>query len=437
MKPLSEVTFAVIDHSLFLPLAVELAKSGAKRVLYQNASAIDGFPTLNKCIVGDGYDNLEIIQLPDDHWDFKSEIDCYVFPDIYHGGEQLELQSQGKAVWGSRHGDRMEVFRGKFLEALESVGLEVPPHEVVRGLEALRAHLYAREDCYIKISRYRGTMETKHWRDWTQDSGWLDFMTVKLGPAAELITFYVFDAIETDIEIGMDTYAIGMDIPISSVVGYEWKDKGYFGAVTPRDEVPSQLMDIYYAFREELKDGQYRNFVSSEVRIKGERFSFIDTTRRAPCPAIGSQIKLYRNLGEIIWSGANGEMVQPEFSGKFACECVIKARAPDKSCWTEVEFPKELEDSIMAGGSCKIDDVFCWPPDESHGEEVGWLVNVADTPHDCIQGMLDKAAMLPDGVSAATDSLADLLKEVDSGKEQGIPFTKLSLPEPATVIENE
>lgn len=434
MKELSEVTACVLDHGLFPHLAVELAKS-CKRVLYQNLAAVDAFPTLNKCIIGWGHENIEPILLPEDHWDYKNEIDLYVFPDLYHGGEQRELESQGKAVWGTRHGDRLEVFRGRFLKALGDAGLEVAPHSIIVGLSDLREHLMTNEDQYVKISRYRGTMETFHWRDQDHDAGWLDFMAVKLGPAQELIVFYVFPAIDTDIEIGGDTYCVDGQYPEMMVAGYEHKDKGYFGSVLAANEMPQQLQSVNAAFSAELADHHYRNLISSEVRIKGDKFYFIDPTRRFPCPASGSQLKLIKNLSDVIWHGANGILLQPEWNAHFAAECVITAKG-DKTCWSVIDFPEDLRDWVMCGGSCQIDGRTCWPPDESHGEEVGWLVNIGETPKAAIQGMLDKAALLPDGVSAATDSLADLLKEVETGQEEGIAFTKKPLPEPAIVIEN-
>lgn len=434
MKAISDVIACVVDHGLFLPLAIELTKH-YKRVLYQNAASVDGFPTLNKCIIGDGIDGLDIIRLPEDHWDYKDEIDLYVFPDLYHGGEQLELASQGKAVWGSRHGDRMEVYRGRFLDALMEAGLDVADHEVITGISKLRDFLRTRVDEYVKISTFRGTMETFHWRDWEHDEDWLDHMAVKLGPAKELLNFYVFHAIETDIEIGLDTYCVDGKFPTHMVVGYEYKDKGYFGAVMPQDEVPKQLKEASIAFQKELLSESYRNFISIEVRIKGDKFYFIDPTRRMPCPAGGSQLKFYSNLGEIIFCGAQGVMAEPEMRAVYACECVMTAKGV-KDGWTCIEFPEALKDSVICGSSCEIDGRTCWPPDDSHGEEVGWLVHTGSTPKSTIQGMLDKAALLPDGVTAATESLAQLLKEVETGHEAGVPFTADPLPEPSIVLEN-
>lgn len=434
MKDVQHVKAMVIDHGRYLGLAVELAKSFDK-VYYYNAAAVDAFPTINKWTVADGFPNVEVIVPPDDHWDFKSEIDLYVFPDIYHGGEQCELESQGKLVWGSRHGDRLEILRGQFLKTLPKVGLQVPKHKVVQGLNDLSSELFGREDVYIKISRYRGTMETFHWRDWDHDSVWLDEKAVELGPQKYEMLFYVFDKIETDIEVGLDTYCVDSNYPIEALVGYEWKDKGYLGAVTSCDKIPAPLAGVMFAFGPELRDNRYRNFISSEVRIKGDDYYFIDPTRRMPCPASASQLKLYGNLPEIILAGAAGELVQPEMRAQFACECVVTT-CGGKDAWKTIRLPESLEDSFVGQECCMVDGKICWAPmHESHGEELGWLVNTADTPKDCIRGMLDKVADLPDGVTAATESLADLLKEIESGKEEGIPFTDKPLPEPAEVID--
>ena len=34
-------------------------------------------------------------------WSVKDEVDLWVFPDLQYAGLQLELESQGAAVWGA------------------------------------------------------------------------------------------------------------------------------------------------------------------------------------------------------------------------------------------------------------------------------------------------------------------------------------------------
>ena len=97
--------------------------------------------------------------------------------------------------------DSIEIFRGKFLKTLDEIGLQVPPHTVIKGMENLRVFLKDKTDKWIKISKWRGDWETLHWRDWSQDE---QMLGIRAKPdhllITEDITYYVFDPIETEIE---------------------------------------------------------------------------------------------------------------------------------------------------------------------------------------------------------------------------------------------
>lgn len=433
MKEISDVTALIVDHGLNVGLAAELAsRQKFKRVLYHNAAWVEAFPKLNKGCIGDGYEGVEII---DDYWAIKKEVDLAIFPDLYHAGEQLELESQGVMVWGSRNGDKTEMYRQRFLEALKRVGLEVPPHEIKHGLPELREFLYDKEDKYIKISKWRGTLETTHWRDWDMDEGLLDWWAILFGPLKESISFLVFDAIETEIEIGADTYCIDGEYPDLMLEGIEYKDQAYFATVKKKQEMPEQLQAVLDAFHDELREVRYRNLLSCEVRVKDDHFFFIDPTRRFPCPAGNSQLKLYGNLPEIILFGAAGELVQPEIRGRFAAECVLVAKG-NKKLWSEIKFPPDLRDSVVCAGSCDVNGKICTPPDDSEDDGIGWLVSIGDTGKETLESILQKAEQLPDGVSANTEDLVQVLKAIETSEAEGVPFTEEKLPEPAEIISD-
>src|SRR4029077_791809 len=110
---------------------------GFGRVLYHTFCE-DGFPRIGRCVLGDGFDTIERC---DDPWKAKNEVDCFVFPDIHNSGLQLELESQGKPVWGSRGGDCFEINRQKFHRVLGDLKLEVPPHENITGVTNLAEYL--------------------------------------------------------------------------------------------------------------------------------------------------------------------------------------------------------------------------------------------------------------------------------------------------------
>ena len=426
----SQLTAAFVDNGLFLPLCQKLAPS-FKRMIYFSEWQ-EGFPTINRRIIGDGFEGIDRV---DEIWTHKNEIDLFIFPDIYRSALQLELEAQGKLVWGSRAGDRMETNRGAFLRVLGEVGLPVPKFEEVVGITELRAVLHDREDVYLKMSKYRGSFETCHWRSWSQDEGMLDALAVKFGPIKDLMTFFVLDALDTELEIGVDTFCIDGQFPNLLLHGLESKDKGYLGGVMKREDLPQQLQDVLTAFGPVLGKDRYRNGFSAEVRVVEGTGYFIDATTRFPVPGIGAEMELIGNLADVIVAGAAGELVEPEMTAQFAAECVLTAKS-DKHGWCVVDFPEAVKPFVKCGDSCEVDGRICFPPDEKHDEEIGWIFATGNTIEETVEAMKAHVKLLPDGVHASTESLFDLLKEAEAAKKEGIEITDQPLPPAETALEN-
>jgi hypothetical protein len=191
------------------------------------------------------------------------------------------------------------------------------------------------------------------------------------------------------------------------------------------------LQDILAAFGPVLGDYAYRNYFSMEAR--GNKF--IDPCCRGPMPLTGSQMELYLNLPEIIAAGAQGELVEPEVEDEFCCECVLTVKV-EKEEWANVTVPKELEDAMKLSHCCLCEGVHGFPPYECRGEEIGWLVATGPTPRAVLEKQLEQAKLLPDGVCAGTDSLVNLLKEVNEAEEQGLEFSPHPTPQPEEAIES-
>jgi hypothetical protein len=307
----------------------------------------------------------------------------------------------------------------------------------VIGLAELRKYLSNKEDKYIKISKYRGSLETCHWRCMNQDSGMLDLWAVRFGGVKDKIPFLVFDAIKTELELGGDTYCIGGKWPSHIMDGYELKDKGYFGAFKAIDDIPEETRAVMDAFGPVLGKLGHRGAWSMEIRrVDEDHFFFIDATPRFPLPASGSEMEIYSNLPVIIAGGADGELVNPDPSALFAVECVLTQKG-EKESWGCVEVPGELAQWMKLGGSCLVDGVMWFPPTKDGGHEIGWLVAIGDTPKAAVETMLEHSKALPDGVSAETKDLADLLKEIHKAEAEGVEFSREIVPEPETVIKEE
>lgn len=426
MKDISQSTALVYDHSLFLCIAHRLAQK-FKRVLYFTPCE-EAFATLNRHIVGDGYDNIERCE---DIWKVKNEVDCWVFSDIQNSGLQLELESQGRAVWGSRNGDSLEISREKFNRVLNEVGLPAAKHVLIKGLTNLRLHLRDETDKYIKVSKYRGTCETQHWRDYDLDSGWLDAMAVKLGPAQDMLPFLVFDPIDAPVEVGGDTYCVDGQWPSLILHADEEKDRCYLGAVTKLDNMPQELQDIMEAFAPVLKKERYRNQFSMETRDG----RFIDFTARGGLPSTGSQLNTWSNFPEIIWAGAHGELVEPVPAHEFSVECILTLKSKPHE-WGKTRIPKELEGHAQFAACCEIDGAICFPPDGHSGDDVGWLVAGGDTMESAVEEMNRLAALLPEGLEAATMDLIPLIEKIHDGEKAGVEFSDDQVPPPEIVLES-
>lgn len=430
MKSLSDLVVTVVDHGIFPHVARRIAKD-VKRVYYHTPADI-AFPSIRTGLIGSGFPDIE---RADNLWDVAGETDLFVFPDIGFADIQNELIGQGKPVWGARYADRLETDRGEFLKTIADLGLDVPGFHVCGGWTELRGYLRDKEDKWVKINRWRGDMETLHWRDWNHDELTLDLLAFKLGPAKELLLFFVLDSIDTEIETGYDGYCIDGQFPALCIHGMEAKDKAYLGTMAKYEELPDQLLAVNKVFGPVLAAEGYRSFMSTEVRIAGESAYFIDPTLRAGSPPSQLMTELFGNFTDIIWQGAQGHCIDPEPTALFGVQAILCIKG-DKTSWRAFEPPAEIEDDIKCGNCAMIDGKLCFPPDDSGDEMVGWLVATGDSIESAIDQLKERASQLPDGVECKFHTLVELLQEIELAEEVGVHFTDDPVPEPASVIED-
>ena len=299
----------VYDSGLNVSVANALARDFGEVLYFTNWSR--AFPSMTEVVSGYGYEGVKRIT---DFWDHVNEVDLFVFPGCYDGDLQVYLDSIGKRVWGSRNGSNLELLRWNTKEFMKSIGLPVQPCQQVKGLENLRELLKKKENCFVKISKFRGDMESWHHINYTLSESRLDELAFRLGPLQHMATFVVEDEIETEIEVGYDGIFTG-EWPNFAMQGYEKKDCGLLASVMPYDELPEEVREVNSRLEEYLKTSKYRNFISTEIRIGEDSLPYlIDVTNRAPIPSSSIQISNYKNRADIFWYGANGESVPIEYS---------------------------------------------------------------------------------------------------------------------------
>lgn len=431
MKEISDVTFLVYDRGLFWPVAERLARD-AKKVFYHIPDG-DAMPTFAKAVRGDGYDKVELVR---DIWKHKEEVDTWVFPDCSDAGLQFELESQGRAVWGSKGASEMETNRGLWIRTCEELGLPMPKTHAIKGLTNLRLFFeeHRGETFHVKISQWRGDTETFKAEEPSAIQNKLQILALKFGPFQEHITFYVQEPVDTDIEGGADTYFVNGQYPSKIIQGFEKKGESYFATWMDREDMPPEIWSVSEKLGPELAKFRYCNTVSTEVRVKGDKSYLLDPCLRMPSPAGEEELEMYANYSEIVYRGALGELVEPEMTAKFCGEAVIEY-CGDRDGWKSIRIPEEVEQWVKLYACGYEDGAYHFPPAQDP-EAIGCAVALGDTPGEVLDRLKEiREALKGASVAMHIEPIADLFAEIEGAKEEGIEFSSQEMPEPAKVLE--
>jgi len=412
----SNKTVCIIDNGLFIELAVTLSKTFGRVLYYMHW--VNAFPQSNTRIVGKGIPGVERIY---NYWEVKDEVDLWVFPDIYTGPEQLELESQGKRVWGSRCGDELELYRPETKEHLRSLGINIGNYKVVKGMANLRAHLKEHEDQYVKVSTTRGDMETFKSKNYKLIEPKLDELEYKLGAKKSVMEWVVEDAITEAVEVGYDGFTIDGKFPKHAMAGIEIKDKSYLGVFKEYDKMCQQVKDINAKVAPTLASYGYKNFFCCEMRITKDGTPWvIDPMCRFGSPPGELVQNMYSNLAEILWYGAEGVLVEPIAEAKYGAEVLIHSSWADNN-WQPIEFPPELRDNMKFRNLCIIDGKYYVAPQGVGLPEIGAVVATGDTKEEAIKKCKEACEQIEGYyIETYADSLDEATEEEKKLNEFGI-----------------
>ena len=253
----------------------------------------------------------------------------------------------------------------------------------------------------------------------------------------ELITYYVFTPIKTDIEDGTDSYCVNSKWPSRCIHGMERKDKAYLCAIQDMDKVHHRVREVNDAFGPMLGSefGMRGNF-STEVRMTEDKAYFIDPTIRWGSPPSQVQVDMIGNWPEIIWHGANGELVEPEEAekGKIIGAQLRIMGDKEKEEWATLLLPDEVKPHVKSSFSCQINGVRRIAPNLMENW-MGWLTATGETIEEVIDLLKERKELLPDGLDCDITPLANLLAEAAEAEVKGVSMTQQQLPEPAEAID--
>lgn len=417
MSDLSSKSILVKDRGLFFSFAQRMAREGGfGRVFYHNDYQRSGRPSFNELAVGTGFERIESTHK---FWELIDQVDVIAYPDCYDGGEQEYLRSQGYPVFGSGKGGELEIYRGYWKEVIAALGLTVAPYEYIEGLDALADYLREHDDCYIKISRMRGLMETRKHIDYELSLPWLNKMRYHLGPLAEETDFIVEKKITTDLEIAGDTIFVGQ-FPQLALNGVERKDECYAGMVQAYSDLPEQIQEVNAKLAPVLAKYRYANFFAVELRIdKQGRPHPIDPCTRQASPAGEAQLATWSNFPEVVYAGARGQLVQPEFENPYVLQAMIYTKDDERE-WLAVRCPEDVRESLNLYFGMRRGRLDWRVPQPNPFEELGSITVTGGSFEEAKEKLEAIAERIEGDVCIKTDSIDDAIKEFDLMKKKGM-----------------
>ena len=405
----------IMDFGVFTEFAVKLAESFGKTYYYTPWEGC--FPSSRKRLIGYG---LEGITRINNFWDYVDEADIIVFPDVSCGHIQTYLAKQGKAVWGSRKGEELELYRAASKGHLQSIGASVGAYEVVTGTAALRQYLKENDNQWVKVNM-RGDTESFQSLNYTLIETKLDALEHFLGGSKHIMEFIVEEAIENAVEIGSDMYCIDGQYPSASLCGIEIKDRGYIARFKDFDDMPIEITMFNKQIANTLKKYNYRNFISSELRVIEDHTPYIiDPCMRLGSPPSEIYINMFKNLADIVWEGAHGRCIDPIVEEPCAMELVIKSSWADDN-WIMVNFPEEVRENFKFRDLCKIENNYYIIPSENGHPEIGTVVATGDSFEEVYDKIIEYSGMIQGyGISVCLEVLDEVKIEIEKVNSLGI-----------------
>ena len=198
--------------------------------------------------------------------------------------------------------------------------------------------------------------------------------------------------------------------------------------------VPDEIKEINESFAPLLKKHSYRNFWATEIRCKGDKSFFIDPTPRMPGMSGEQFMMMCDNIAEVIWKGANGIMVEPEFNAKvIAAATIYHTDYIDDKHWMVLDIPEKLRPYTKLWHYCFHNGKFHWPPKDNN--ELGLVLGAGNSIKEAIEHLKKNIELLKDEpVQFKLHSFRDILQDIVEAEKHGIYFNGQKIPDISDIV---
>ena len=423
---LKKRTAIVYDYGYFLEFAIKLGEQFGK--VYYFKPWKDEFQSNKLKSVGEGMENIERIY---DFYDylkpqfFDKEDDTIIFPGVNDGDLQEFLRELGYSVWGSCRGEDIETKRFEAKRFFKEIGLATNKVREIVGTQNLIEFLKKNDNKFIKTN-IRLDFETYHHVNYHLSTSWIYDLQKNLGASNSDYKFVVEDAIDGEgvVETGWDGYTIDGQFPTKSMMGYEIKDAGYAMSIKDYSQISPIITDVNKKLAPYLRETKYRGFFSSEIRVGKDKIPYLlDPACRLGSPPNELYQEMIANLGEIIYWGSRGIMVEPEYKAKFGVECMMTSDYVAEKNDLPIEFPAEIRPWVKLKNAKMVDGKYWIVNQPMEFPEIGAIVAIGDTLEEAIEKLKGYAEQIKGiRLSVSTEALDSSVEEIKKGEALGIQF---------------
>lgn len=369
-----------------------------------------------KKATGEGGDFLKV-----DNWEKNVyDADAIFFPGCSKLHLQEDLKNRGFNVFGSGALSTLENNREVFLNTVKDWGFPIPEYIVAEGINDLLKKLEKTEGIrYIKFSMFRSDLQTyKHW-NFEASKITFEQLRLKQGTYANKIRFIIVTPIK-GVETGRDTGVINGQQFKRFLGGYEIKNRAYAARVISNENLPSPMIDFASRIAEMSKELGVSTFWSDEVRVDKE-FYPLDFTARLGIPPNEIEQVLCRNLGEIIYYGAQGDFVEPVWEKEYAVQLFIDY-GNDMDQWVPITYPDKYSRNIKMYNYTKEDDIY-WmiPSPDKHENTACAVVGIGNSLEEAIKECIEICGTIEgENIEYDKNQFLDAQEIIEEGSKAGI-----------------
>lgn len=412
----------VVDSGLHVELACRLARDGIETNYYSSWES--AFVSVRDPSPGFGLEDEGVRRV-----DSIAGIDegIFIFPWLNQEGLATDARNRACPVFGAttRNATSLERDRQKLIDELDLSGAELTSAYDLDGISVLERWLgeQADKEFFIKVSNWRGDVETYHHTDVVNSKLKLAEWRRRFGPYADKVLFRAEEPIPAEIEVGVDTFFCGGQFLAPGLIGYEVKDKLYVGRVT--DTLPPMIHDATFALANYLKSVEYANWFTNEMRITKEGVAYVtDVTTRCPIPPGAAMLEAIDNLPDIIERGSQGKPTEIQWNSQYVVECIVSSPVL-KEDWLEVRFDPFNRNLVKMRNFSKVDGRYWIAPHPTGMTEMISCVGTGNSLADAKANARKMAEQVCDKTYQATyDARAfdEVEETIEKGVKLGVEF---------------